>query len=214
MKTSPLSLRSLSIRVCLARSSTCRGAIVIGLIFWNSSSQPPPSAAAISTVTTTLNGAACSGSRCAIVAFPPPFTWLPLTTLDPKDYVDHHLLFHFFQIPFTWFGDLRLGAKISATNLCQPGGLFVLLAVGALSNSLLVRLVAGLLACSAPFLYRMNMAKAPPFAIIYLVIGIHLFFTRKYWPLLAHCALSLRDLRHVCVAGSRGLHLDGSDRLD
>jgi hypothetical protein len=27
------------------------------------------------------------------------------------------------------------------------------------------------------------MAKAPPFAIIYLVIGIHLLFTKKYWPL-------------------------------
>src|SRR5712691_10841139 len=40
-----------------------------------------------------------------------------------------------------------------------------------------------LLACSAPFLYRLNMTKAPPFAIIYLVIGIHFLFTRKYWPL-------------------------------
>src|SRR6185369_648147 len=47
--------------------------------------------------------------------FPPTFSWLPLTTLDSKHYVDHHLLFHFFQMPFTWFGDLRLGAKISAT---------------------------------------------------------------------------------------------------
>src|SRR5215203_5616589 len=46
--------------------------------------------------------------------FPPQFTWLPFTTLDPRHYVDHHLLFHFFQIPFTWFGDLRLGAKVSA----------------------------------------------------------------------------------------------------
>jgi len=30
----------------------------------------------------------------------------------------------------------------------------------------------------------MNMAKAPPFAIIYLVFAIHLFFKRKYWPLM------------------------------
>ena len=43
--------------------------------------------------------------------FPPPFIWLPLTTLDARNYVDHHLLFHFFQIPFTWSGNLRLGAK-------------------------------------------------------------------------------------------------------
>src|SRR5437773_7038098 len=46
-------------------------------------------------------------------SFPPPFTWLPLTTLDPKHFVDHHLLFHGFQMLFA-FGDLRLGAKISA----------------------------------------------------------------------------------------------------
>jgi hypothetical protein len=117
-------------------------------------------------------------------SFPPRFTWLPLTTLDPKHFVDHHLLFHGFQIPFTWFGDLRLGAKISAT-------LFGSLAVFA-CYWLLVRYrirysllwLLALLACSAPFLYRLNMAKAPPFAIIYLVIGIYLLFTRKYWPLL------------------------------
>jgi hypothetical protein len=40
-----------------------------------------------------------------------------------------------------------------------------------------------LLACSAPFLYRLNMAKAPPFAIIFLIAGIHLLFSRRYWPL-------------------------------
>jgi len=30
----------------------------------------------------------------------------------------------------------------------------------------------------------MNMAKAPPLAIIYLLMGIYLLFRRKYWPLL------------------------------
>jgi hypothetical protein len=46
-------------------------------------------------------------------AFPPQFPWLPLTTLNPKDYVDHHLLFHIFQIPFVAVSDARLGAKIA-----------------------------------------------------------------------------------------------------
>jgi hypothetical protein len=116
-------------------------------------------------------------------SFPPQFTWLPFTTLDAKNYVDHHLLFHIFQIPFTWFSDLRLGAKIAST-------IFASLAVFS-CYWLLVRYriryplvwLLALLACSAPFLYRLNMAKAPPFAIIYLIIGIHLLFTRKYWPL-------------------------------
>ncbi len=116
--------------------------------------------------------------------FPPQFIWLPLTTLNPKDYVDHHLLFHIFQIPFTWFRDLRLGAKIASL-------LFATLAVFSCYWLIiryrirypLVWLVA-LLGCSAPFLYRIQMAKAPPFAILYLIIGIHFLFQKKYWPLL------------------------------
>jgi hypothetical protein len=116
--------------------------------------------------------------------FPPTFTWLPLTTLNPRNYVDHHLLFHFFQIPFTWFGDLRLGAKISAAVFASLAlfSCYWLLVRYRISFAL-VWLVA-LLACSSPFLYRLNMAKAPPFAILYLIIGIYLFFERKYWLLL------------------------------
>jgi hypothetical protein len=117
-------------------------------------------------------------------SFPPDFVWLPLTTLSPKEYVDHHLLFHIMQIPFAAFRDPRMGAKVGTI-------IFASLAVSACYWMLiryrvryvLVWLIA-LLACSAPFLFRMNMAKAPPVAIIYLIIAIHLFFQRKYWPLL------------------------------
>ncbi len=116
--------------------------------------------------------------------FPPAFPWLPLTTLNPKDYVDHHLLFHIFQMPFVAFSDPRLGAKIASAIF---GGLAVLSCFWLLLKYRirypLVWLIA-VLACAQPFLFRMNMAKAPPFAIIYLVVAIHLFFKRKYWPLL------------------------------
>ena len=117
-------------------------------------------------------------------SFPPAFPWLPLTTLSPKDYVDHHLLFHIMQIPFAVFRDPRLGAKV---------GSIVFASLAVLSCYwLLLRYriryplvwVIALLACSAPFLFRMNMAKAPPLAIIYMIIAIHLFFQRKSWPLL------------------------------
>src|ERR1041384_1852062 len=117
-------------------------------------------------------------------AFPPAFPWLPLTTLNPKHYVDHHLLFHIFQLPFVAFSDPRRGAKIASAVF---GSLAVLSCYWLLLRYrvryALVWLIA-LLACSAPFLFRMNMAKAPPLAIVYLVIAIHLFFKRKYWPLL------------------------------
>jgi hypothetical protein len=117
-------------------------------------------------------------------AFPPPFPWLPLTTLNAKDYVDHHLLFHILQIPFAAFSDPRLGAKIGSAIF---GGLAVLSCYWLLLRYRvrypLVWLIA-LLACSAPFLFRMNMAKAPPLAIVYLIVATHLLFQRKYWPLL------------------------------
>ena len=116
--------------------------------------------------------------------FPPQFPWLPLTTLNPKDYVDHHLLFHIIQIPFAASSNPRLGAKIASALF---GGLAVLSCYWMVFRYRirypLVWLVA-LLACSAPFLFRMNMAKAPPLAIVFLVIAIHLFFQRKYTLLL------------------------------
>lgn len=117
-------------------------------------------------------------------SFPPAFPWLPLTTLGPKEYVDHHLLFHIMQIPFAAFRDPRLGAKIGSivfASLAVLSCYWLLLRYQV--RYALVWLLA-LLASSAPFLFRMNMAKAPPLSIIYLVIATHLFFQRKYWPLL------------------------------
>jgi len=115
---------------------------------------------------------------------PPAFPWLPLTTLSPREYVDHHLLFHIILIPFTWFRDLQTGAKVAAF-------LFASLAVFScywlvVRYEIRYRLIwlLALLGCSAPFLYRMNMTKAPPFAIIFLVIGTYLLFEKKFWQLL------------------------------
>jgi hypothetical protein len=116
--------------------------------------------------------------------FPPTFTWLPLTTLNPKDYVDHHLLYHILLIPFTWFRDVQTGGKIAAI-------LFASIAVFScywliVRYEVRYRLIwlLALLASSAPFLYRMNMTKAPPLAILFLIIGTHLLFERKHWQLL------------------------------
>jgi hypothetical protein len=116
--------------------------------------------------------------------FPPAFNALPLTTLNPKDYVDHHLLFHVLQIPFTWFRDFQTGAKIGTW-------LFACLAVFScywliVRNRIsypLVWLVA-VIGSAAPFLYRMNMGKAMSVSIVLLVLGIHFLFERKYLRLL------------------------------
>jgi hypothetical protein len=112
--------------------------------------------------------------------FPPAFNALPLTTLNAKDYVDHHFLFHVMQIPFTWFPDMETGAKVGTW-------LFACLAVLScywlvVRNRLsypLVWLVA-IAGSSAPFLYRMNMGKAMSVSIVLLAAGLHLLFERKY----------------------------------
>src|SRR6266478_8058935 len=115
MKTSPKLASLLQSETAMRGIQIGAGVIVIGFIFWKLQFSTQ---------------AICCGdfdgyyhikwSRMLLESlrhgnFPPQFTWLPLTTLDPKHFVDHHLLFHGFQMPFTWFGDLRLGAKISAT---------------------------------------------------------------------------------------------------
>lgn len=116
--------------------------------------------------------------------FPPDFPWLPQTTLSPPEYVDHHLLFHVMQMPFAASSDPRYWSKVSAVIFASLGVLSCYwLLIHFRIRFLLVWLVA-LLACSLPFLYRMNMVKAPPLAILYLVIAICLFFKKKYWPLL------------------------------
>src|SRR5437870_13866988 len=115
--------------------------------------------------------------------FPPSFIWLPLTSLNPHNYVDHHLLYHVILIPFTWFRDLQTGAKVSAILFA---GLAVFscywLVVRYEIRYRLIWLLA-LLASSAPFLYRLNMTKARRFAIIFLVIATYLMFEGKHWPL-------------------------------
>ena len=112
--------------------------------------------------------------------FPPRFVWLPLTTLNPTAYVDHHFLFHVLQIPFTWFSDLRTGAK---------WGTWLFTTLGVLSCYwLIVRYriayaplwLIALLACSGAFLYRMNMTKAMGVSIIFMIAGIYVLFERKY----------------------------------
>jgi hypothetical protein len=114
----------------------------------------------------------------------PQFIWLPLTTLNARDYVDHHFLFHVLQIPFTFFADVRTGAKISAWLFASLAVLSCYwLIVRHRIKYPLLWLVA-LLGCSAPFLFRMNMTKAMSVSVVLLVLGIHLLFQRKYLWLL------------------------------
>ncbi|MCA1612783.1 MAG: hypothetical protein LC800_01260 [Acidobacteria bacterium] len=128
-------------------------------------------------------------------AFPPEFKWLPHTTLNARDYVDHHFLFHALQAPFVSLGETGAGRWVAARLRVAPDALgpklsawlFASLAVFSCFWLMvrhrvrypLVWLVA-LLGCSAPFLFRMNMTKAMSVSIVLVVVGINLLFRRKY----------------------------------
>lgn len=110
--------------------------------------------------------------------FPPAFGALPLTLLSADRYFDHHMLFHFWLVPFAG-GDLVLGAKIAAALgaaaafaspyllLCRQG----------------VRHAHGwtiaLLAVAPAFLYRMAMPRAQAWAVVFLVAGLALLFAER-----------------------------------
>ncbi len=110
----------------------------------------------------------------------PEFKWLPLTVLNSQDYADHHFLFHLLQIPFLWFFEPVLAAKVAAVIFGSLAIFSVYLMMYRYRVNYLLLWLGALLTCANPFFYRMNMAKAPPLTIIYTVLGIYLLFQRKY----------------------------------
>ena len=110
----------------------------------------------------------------------PEFVWLPLTVLNSTDYADHHFLFHLLQIPFLWFFEPVKAAKIAAVTY---GSLAIFSAYWLMFRykiDYLLLWLGALLTCASSFLFRINMAKAPPLTIIITIIGIYFLFERKY----------------------------------
>ncbi len=110
----------------------------------------------------------------------PSFDWLPLTVLNPRDYADHHFLFHLLQIPFLWFFEPVTAAKVSTVFYATLAifSIYWMIFRYGIKHQLIW--LAAILTCANAFYYRMNMGKAPPLTIIISVLGIHLLFQRKY----------------------------------
>ena len=110
----------------------------------------------------------------------PEFTWLPLTVLNPQEYADHHFLFHLLQIPFLWFFEPVMAAKVAAITFGSLAIFSVYWLMFHYKIEYLILWLLLLLTCANSFLFRINMAKAPPLTIIYTIAGIYLLFERKY----------------------------------
>ncbi|MBA2380396.1 MAG: hypothetical protein H0V76_12555 [Blastocatellia bacterium] len=110
----------------------------------------------------------------------PSFDWLPLTVLNPQDYNDHHFLFHLLQIPFLWFFEPVMAAKVAAVFFATLAVFSVYWLIYQYRIGYQLVWLAAIFTCANMFYYRMNMAKAPPLTIIITVVGIYLLFERKY----------------------------------
>lgn len=112
---------------------------------------------------------------------PKEFQWLPFTILGTH-YIDHHYLYHVALIPFSFIHPL-LGLKLATAVF---GGLFAVV-FSAVLMRLRVRfpeLFILLLMTHGPFLFRMNLVKAPSFSLLILFGMIYLMITKRWWVLL------------------------------
>lgn len=110
----------------------------------------------------------------------PTFEWLPLTVLNPERYNDHHFLFHLAQIPFLWFFEPVMAAKVAAVVFASLAVFSVYWLIYHYKTDYLLIWLAAILTCANMFYYRMNMAKAPALTIVITIAGIYLLFERKY----------------------------------
>ena len=109
----------------------------------------------------------------------PAFPWLPLTILNPREFYDHHFLFHVALIPFT-FGDLRLGAKWASVLFSSIAFLLVWRLLDRQRVPYAPLWSLGLLAVSEAFIYRISITRAQSLSLAVLVLGLDILFTRKY----------------------------------
>jgi hypothetical protein len=106
------------------------------------------------------------------------FPWLQMSVLS-SFFTDHHLLYHFFLIPFLFIGLSPLyGIKLAAA-------LFASLAVAVFFILLQKQGIRGpfwwtlLLLSSIPFIWRMNLAKANSLALLVFLIGLYALLKRR-----------------------------------
>ena len=110
---------------------------------------------------------------------PLAFPWLPLTILDEHGYSDHHMLLHVLQAPFTLLAELDVASKWAAVALATLAcGTFYFVLVGFGVRYPFVWLLV-LFAASAPFLYRMSMARGQSLGLAFQLLAMSLILKRR-----------------------------------
>jgi len=112
----------------------------------------------------------------------PVFRWLPKSILNQNDFYDHHFLYHIALIPFT-FGDLRIGAKLSA--IIFPALSFTIFYFLFRRQKIPYPWLwaLGLLVVSEAFLFRMSITRAQSASLGFLGLGVLWLLEEKHWGL-------------------------------
>ncbi|HKJ39275.1 MAG TPA: hypothetical protein VJ972_10885 [Anaerolineales bacterium] len=110
----------------------------------------------------------------------PNFSWLPLTILNQSEFYDHHFLFHVALIPFTFFDDLRIGAKWAAVIFSALAFLAVWFLFHRQRIPFAWLWALALLGVSDAFLYRMSVTRAGSLSLAVLAIAFAWILERKY----------------------------------
>lgn len=106
------------------------------------------------------------------------FTWLPYTTLADS-YVDHHLMYHVFLVPFYLVLGTIMGMKVS-TFLLAATAVTLFYIVLKKHTVQYAFAFAILLLFTEGFAFRMALSKAPSFSLLFL-LGLFFLISRKQW---------------------------------
>ncbi len=104
--------------------------------------------------------------------------WLKYTIYN-EFFRDHHLLFHYLLIPFT-FGNLMVSGKVAAAFFMSVGAtvLYVLLRRANVPYSFILSVVAFL--SSSAFLFRLEMLRIQSLSLAFLLVIFLLHYEKRY----------------------------------
>jgi hypothetical protein len=133
------------------------------------------------------------------------FPWLPLTVLNPRDFTDHHLLYHLALIPFT-FGDLRLGAKAAALVFAALAILATYLLMARLKVRYALFWLLALLGSAEWFIGRLSMTRRQSLSLLLLMAATYLLIHGRYrWMLVVAFAYAWLFDGFVLLVGIVGV---------
>ncbi|MDD5039540.1 MAG: hypothetical protein PHY34_00130 [Patescibacteria group bacterium] len=106
------------------------------------------------------------------------FPWLQVSVIRDH-YIDQHFLYHVFLVPFEMALGPLWGAKFANVVLTS----LLVMVFYFMLRRYHVRFAfvySLILLVTMPFMFRVNLVKAPAFSILFLLIGLHVIFQYRY----------------------------------